>query len=117
LIDSLCLRGCAGAQKCLEEKEVLAPCTQYDVSEIKTPQDFMRVAAIPEAFKKLEECARGWIKHIEHVSSFNFIASNPRRLQPLLKQLQSSEKQQNKQQNQNIKIETTQVCETGRQNI
>ena len=47
---------------------MLTPCEGFDLSEVKYPADYMRVAAIPEAVEKIEECMRGWIKHIEHVS-------------------------------------------------
>ncbi|XP_076449104.1 dynein axonemal heavy chain 5-like [Babylonia areolata] len=57
----------SGAQKSLEGKEMLAPCSAYDLSGVKVPADYMRVAAMPEALEKIEECMRGWIKHIEHI--------------------------------------------------
>ncbi|KAK7114140.1 hypothetical protein V1264_000252 [Littorina saxatilis] len=57
----------SGAQKCLEEKEMLASCDTYDLSDVVTPTDYMMVAGIPEAMQKIEECMRGWIKHIEHI--------------------------------------------------
>lgn len=53
----------------MEEKEILAPCTGYDLSDVKSPVDYVRVASVPEALEKIEECMRTWIKHIEHVRS------------------------------------------------
>ncbi|KAL8616403.1 Dynein heavy chain 5, axonemal [Nucella lapillus] len=57
----------AGAQKCLEGKEMLALCSTFDLSDVRVPADFMRIAAMSEALEKIEECMRGWIKHIEHI--------------------------------------------------
>jgi dynein heavy chain len=55
------------AQESLDDKVILKPCENYDLSQIQNASDYISVANNTEALNAIEEAVKGWMKQIEIV--------------------------------------------------